>query len=111
MAAPPQRIRRKAAGLAAAFALLPALSGCGGVSMADSGNSTFTTMGFMQSDALASDRMDAARKALEPDGLHIQVNEGAFDSQQFLSAVAAGDAPTRSSWTAPSSAATRPAER
>ncbi|WP_327664708.1 MULTISPECIES: extracellular solute-binding protein [unclassified Streptomyces] len=93
MAAPPQRIRRKAAGLAAAFALLPALSGCGGVSMASSGNSTFTTMGFMQSDALASDRMDAARKALEPDGLHIQVNEGAFDSQQFLSAVAAGDAP------------------
>ncbi|MGW2344246.1 extracellular solute-binding protein [Streptomyces sp. NPDC001661] len=93
MAAPPQRIRRKAAGLAAAFALLPALSGCGGVSMADSGDSTFTTMGFMQSDALASDRMNAARKALAPDGLRIQVNEGAFDSQQFLSAVAAGDAP------------------
>ncbi|MEU0370699.1 extracellular solute-binding protein [Streptomyces sp. NPDC006283] len=48
-------------------------------------------MGFGLADALATDRMESARKALK--GLDVKVNEGAFDPQQFLSAVAAGDAP------------------
>ncbi|MFJ8886743.1 extracellular solute-binding protein [Streptomyces sp. NPDC102402] len=97
MAAPPPQTRsrapRRATGLVAALALLPALTGCGGVSLADTGSDTFTTMGFGLGDALAIDRLDTARAALEAQGLTVKVNEGAFDEQQFLSAVAAGDPP------------------
>jgi multiple sugar transport system substrate-binding protein len=89
--ASPQRTRRKATGLVAALALFPALTGCGGVSLAQASDSTFTTMGFGLGDALAIDRTDSARKALGD--LDLKVNEGAFDPQQFLSAVAAGDPP------------------
>lgn len=99
MAAPPPRAgsgtrasgkaRRAALALAAVTGLLPATA-CGGVGFADADN-TFVTMGFGLSDALATVRMDEARDALT--GMRIQVNEGAFDEQQFLSAVAAGDPP------------------
>jgi multiple sugar transport system substrate-binding protein len=91
MAAPPsrRRLRRTLAGLAAVTALLP-VSACGGVGFADTTDS-FTTMGFGLGDALATVRMDLARKKLAP--MDVQINEGAFDEQQFLSAVAAGDPP------------------
>ncbi|WP_079193070.1 extracellular solute-binding protein [Streptomyces sp. CB02460] len=104
MAAPPPQPRDRAlrsttgprsAGqaLVAALVLLPALTGCGGVTFADSRSDTFTTMGFGLGDALAADRLDTARTALKARGLTVKVNEGAFDEQQFLSAVAAGDPP------------------
>jgi multiple sugar transport system substrate-binding protein len=78
--------------VAAVLALLP-LSACGGVSVADNRSGTLTTMGFGLGDAIATSRIDDARKALSPKGLELQINEGAFDEQQFLSAVAAGDPP------------------
>ncbi|MEV8565442.1 extracellular solute-binding protein [Streptomyces sp. NPDC051322] len=78
-------------GLVSGFALLPVLTGCGGLSVTGGDPDSFTTMGYGMGDALATDRIDTARAALP--GLHIKVNEGAFDQQQFLSAVAAGDPP------------------
>ncbi|MFE4724410.1 hypothetical protein ACFRLW_50330, partial [Streptomyces sp. NPDC056728] len=93
MAAPPPRTRRRTTGLVAALALLPALTGCGGVSLADTGDATFTTMGFTMGDALSSDRLETARTVLKQQDLTVKVNEGAFDQQQFLSAVAADDPP------------------
>jgi multiple sugar transport system substrate-binding protein len=92
MAAPPSRRRRRRrtlAGLVAAAGLLPATA-CGGVGFADTSN-TFTTMGFGMGDALATVRVDEARPVLG--GMKLEINEGAFDEQQFLSAVAAGNAP------------------
>jgi multiple sugar transport system substrate-binding protein len=90
MAAPtPHRTRRLLASLAAVSGLL-SLSACGGVHLTGGGTDTFTTMGYGLGDALAGARMDEARKAL---GIRIQVNEGSFDEQQFLSSVAAGDPP------------------
>jgi multiple sugar transport system substrate-binding protein len=94
MAAPPGTIRRRTTALLSvlsALALLPVLAGCGGVRVGDAGAGTFTTMGYGMGDALATDRIATAAKALP--GLHIQVDQGAFDEQQFLSAVAAGDPP------------------
>ncbi len=70
-------------------ALLP-VTACGGVGFADDSD-TFTTMGFGLGDALANTRIDLASETL--DGVALQVNEGAFDEQQFLSAVAADDPP------------------
>jgi multiple sugar transport system substrate-binding protein len=90
MAAPPGRTRRAACALAAVLGLLP-VSACGGVSVAGGSSDTFITMGFGLGDAIATSRVDDARKALG--GVELQVNEGAFDEQQFLSAVAAGDPP------------------
>ncbi|WP_181766555.1 extracellular solute-binding protein [Streptomyces albidus (ex Kaewkla and Franco 2022)] len=90
MAAPSGRTRRTACSVAAVLGLLP-LAACGGVSVADDTSTTFTTMGFGLGDAIATSRIDDARKAL--DGMELQINEGAFDEQQFLSAVAAGDPP------------------
>jgi multiple sugar transport system substrate-binding protein len=72
--------------------MLP-LAACGGVSVAGDREDTFSTMGFGLSDAIATSRIDDARKALAPSGLKLQLNEGAFDEQQFLSSVAAGDPP------------------
>ncbi|WP_314174112.1 extracellular solute-binding protein [Streptomyces winkii] len=80
------------AAAAAVLVLLP-LAACGGVSVADNRSGTFTTMGFGLGDAIATSRIDDARKALAPKGMELQINEGAFDEQQFLSAVAAGDPP------------------
>ncbi|MEV6960766.1 extracellular solute-binding protein [Streptomyces sp. NPDC051207] len=90
MAAPsPQRTRRRLTCVTAVYGLL-SLTACGGVSLTGDGSSTFTTMGYGLGDALAGARMDEARKAL---GIEIQVNEGSFDEQQFLSSVAADDPP------------------
>lgn len=90
MAAPsPLRVRRRLAHSAVAFGLL-SLTACGGVDFTGDASNTFTTMGYGLGDALAGARMDEARKAL---GITIQVNEGSFDEQQFLSSVAADDPP------------------
>ncbi|MGI5397447.1 extracellular solute-binding protein [Streptomyces sp. CA-251251] len=91
MVAAHHRTARRVLALVSALASVPALTGCGGVSFADTASTTFTTLGYGTDDALASDRVDTARAALK--GLRIQVNEGQFDEQQFLSAVAAGDPP------------------
>ncbi|HET6636927.1 MAG TPA: extracellular solute-binding protein [Streptomyces sp.] len=92
MAAPPQRSRPRRALLTIAVVtgLLPAATACGGVHFA-AGKQPFTTMGYGLGDALATVRLHEAQKALGD--TKIQVNEGAFDEQQFLSAVAADDAP------------------
>ncbi|KAF4407716.1 MULTISPECIES: extracellular solute-binding protein [Streptomyces] len=94
MTAPPphhrRRHRRPAALAAVAALLLPAATACGGVGLADTSD-TFTTMGYGMGDALATVRVEKARKTLGT--MKLEVNEGAFDEQQFLSAVAAGDPP------------------
>ncbi|QPP05550.1 extracellular solute-binding protein [Streptomyces bathyalis] len=87
------RAARPAVAAAAALLGLLPLTACGGVSVADNRSGTFTTMGFGLGDAIATSRIDDARKALAPRGMDLQINEGAFDEQQFLSAVAAGDPP------------------
>lgn len=92
MAAPPHRRRRRrrtTAALAAVAALLPATA-CGGVGFADTSD-TFTTMGYGMGDALATVRVEESKHVLGP--MNLEINEGAFDEQQFLSAVAAGDPP------------------
>lgn len=86
---PSRRLRRTLVTLAAATSLLPATA-CGGVGLADDSD-TFTTMGFGLGDALASVRVEEATKAVGD--LEVKVNEGAFDEQQFLSSVAAGEPP------------------
>lgn len=92
MAAPPQlrRLRRPLVALAAAACLAPAAA-CGGVSLADDDSDALTTMGFTRGDAIANVRLDMATEALA--GTDVRVTEGAFDEQQFLSSVAAGDPP------------------
>ncbi|PWR06647.1 sugar ABC transporter substrate-binding protein [Micromonospora acroterricola] len=84
---------------ATAFAgvLTLALSGCGGVGGgSDAGGGTATegalsTMGFGFSDEIAITRVDAFKRD-HPD-VDLKVTEGAFDEQQFLSAVASGNPP------------------
>ncbi|HEV7909136.1 MAG TPA: extracellular solute-binding protein [Pseudonocardiaceae bacterium] len=68
------------------------ITGCGGLGAtpADAPN-TLVTTGFALPDEHATARVDVFRKA-NP-GVGLQINEGAFDEQQFLSAVAAGDPP------------------
>ncbi|MEV7326934.1 extracellular solute-binding protein [Micromonospora sp. NPDC093244] len=74
-----------------------ALSGCGGVGGSDdAGGGTATkgalsTMGFGFSDEIATTRIDAFKRD-HPD-VELKVTEGAFDEQQFLSAVASGNPP------------------
>ncbi|GHH75924.1 sugar ABC transporter substrate-binding protein [Streptomyces sulfonofaciens] len=75
--------------MAAVATLLP-VTACGGVVSGDRAG-TFTTMGYSMGDTLATARVDVARKVLGT--TRLQVNQGAFDEQQFLSAVAAGDPP------------------
>lgn len=71
------------------------LSACGGVSAGgddDAGGevSSITTMGFGLGDEIATARVDAYT---EKSGVDVEVNEGGFDEQQFLSAVASGSPP------------------
>ncbi|MBM0279869.1 extracellular solute-binding protein [Micromonospora tarensis] len=74
-----------------------ALAGCGGVGGGDDekgGTATkgaLSTMGFGFSDEIATTRVDAFKRD-HPD-VELKVTEGAFDEQQFLSAVAAGNPP------------------
>jgi multiple sugar transport system substrate-binding protein len=80
------------------------VAACGGVGggggSADSGSSgaagtagpaTITTMGFSLPDEVATVRVDRFKKANAQ--ITIKINEGAFDEQQFLSAVAGGNPP------------------
>src|SRR5690242_7121919 len=87
--------RRGGLRLIVAAALAVALTGCGGLSQtrlfgADTGGS-LTTLGFGLPDEIATTRVDLFRTQ-HPD-VDLRVNEGAFDAQQFLSAVAGGHPP------------------
>ncbi|QTR04447.1 extracellular solute-binding protein [Saccharothrix algeriensis] len=78
--------------LVAAVLPLLVLSGCGGLgSDGADGPDTLVTMGFGLPDEHATARV-AAFRAANP-RVDLRINEGAFDEQQFLSAVAAGDPP------------------
>ena len=78
-------------GLLAAAMLLATACGGVGSSGTPSGSKAVTTMGFGLPDEHATARVDAFKKA-HPD-ITVKVNEGAFDEQQFLSAVASGNPP------------------
>ncbi|RLP91958.1 MULTISPECIES: extracellular solute-binding protein [unclassified Micromonospora] len=88
---------RKLGSTALAGVLALALSACGGVGGgSDAGGGTATrgalsTMGFGFSDEIATTRVDAFKRD-HPD-VELKVTEGAFDEQQFLSAVASGNPP------------------
>jgi len=71
-----------------------AVASCGGVGNNNEpaqGKSQVTTMGFGLPDEHATARVDAV-KAANPN-IEIKINEGAFDEQQFLSAVASNQPP------------------
>ncbi|HST64479.1 MAG TPA: extracellular solute-binding protein [Mycobacteriales bacterium] len=75
--------------------VLAATAGCGGLSQtrllgSDTGGA-LTSQGFGLVDEIASSRVDVYRKKF-PD-VDLRINEGAFDAQQFLSAVASGRPP------------------
>ncbi len=83
-------------GLASLLVVCGLVASCGGVGSDESGGGDgeavrITTMGFGLPDEHATARVDAFRSA-NPD-IEVRVNEGAFDEQQFLSAVAADDSP------------------
>jgi multiple sugar transport system substrate-binding protein len=74
--------------------LVLVLAGCGGVGSGDDdagGRVTLTTMGFGLPDEHATARIDAFKAANK--NVDVHVNEGDFDDQQFLAAVASGDVP------------------
>ena len=88
--------RLRATALAGVLTL--AISGCGGVGGggdsgggATKGGGALSTMGFGLSDEIAKTRVDAFKKD-HPD-VQLTITEGAFDEQQFLTAVAAGTPP------------------
>jgi multiple sugar transport system substrate-binding protein len=88
--------------LVVGFVLLPLLAACGGVGGSDdtggpdgSGGGpggVVDTMGFSLQDVIASTRVQAVEDA-HP-GLRVEVAEGGFDEQQFLSSVASGEPPS-----------------
>lgn len=82
--------------LGAVAALVGAsMAGCGGLGQTrlfgSAGGDAVTTMGFGLGDEIATARVDLFRQR-HPD-VPLQVNEGGFDAQQFLSATAAGRPP------------------
>ncbi|GII75231.1 sugar ABC transporter substrate-binding protein [Sphaerisporangium rufum] len=79
-----------AGGLAACGGVGSSGGGTGGASSGGEGGA-LTTMGFGFPDEIATVRVDAFKKAY-PD-VRLAVNEGQFDEQAFLSAVAAGNPP------------------
>jgi multiple sugar transport system substrate-binding protein len=87
--------RLRATALAGVLAL--AVSGCGGVGGGKDtggggkGGGALSTMGFGLSDEIARTRVDAFKRD-HPD-VQLNITEGAFDEQQFLSAVASGNPP------------------
>lgn len=96
-----RRFIRSVGSVAAAAALL-ATAGCavgtGGAAHTPSAFSSATPVsgeldvsGFSLSDEVATTRIDLAKKQLG--GVSLQLTEGDLDLQQFLSSVAAGDAP------------------
>ncbi|TDC36100.1 extracellular solute-binding protein [Micromonospora sp. 15K316] len=87
---------RKLGAAALAGVLALAAGGCGGVGGGDDAGGTATsgtlsTMGFGLSDEIATSRVDAFKRD-HPD-VDLKITEGAFDEQQFLSAVASGNPP------------------
>ncbi|MGK5741911.1 extracellular solute-binding protein [Micromonospora sp. URMC 103] len=88
---------RKLRATAIAGVLALAVSGCGGVGGGDddaggtAAKGTLSTMGFGLSDEIASTRVDAFKR--DHPGVDLKITEGAFDEQQFLSAVASGNPP------------------
>ncbi|HEY8456349.1 MAG TPA: extracellular solute-binding protein [Actinopolymorphaceae bacterium] len=89
--------RTGVAASAVAFAL--ALAACGGVGADDepesgsdstTGPQSFTVSGFGADDEIGQIRLALAEKNL---GAKAKLNKGAFDEQQFLAAVAAGNPP------------------
>ncbi|GAA1264299.1 extracellular solute-binding protein [Sphaerisporangium rubeum] len=87
---------RRAGRVAAASLLVAVVTACGGVGSAGggggtAGSSALTTMGFGLPDEIASVRVDRFKKA-HPD-VKLTINQGQFDEQAFLSAVAAGEPP------------------
>ncbi|WP_221891159.1 ABC transporter substrate-binding protein [Microbispora sp. KK1-11] len=92
---PSRRNRTGMVVLAGALAAVLPLSACGGVGAARGasagGGSALTTMGFGFPDEIATTRVDAFKKA-HP-GVRLTVNQGQFDEQAFLSAVASGNPP------------------
>lgn len=88
---------RKLGAAALAGVLALAVGGCGGVGGGgdDAGGTaasgTLSTMGFGLSDEIATSRVDAFKRD-HPD-VDLKITEGAFDEQQFLSAVASGNPP------------------
>ncbi|GIH96168.1 extracellular solute-binding protein [Planobispora siamensis] len=90
----------RAATAALATVLTATVAACGGVGSGGGGGggggttggqSSLTTMGFGLPDEIATVRVDAFKKA-RPD-VTLRINEGQFDEQAFLSAVASGNAP------------------
>jgi multiple sugar transport system substrate-binding protein len=81
--------------LALLTTLLLGLTACGGVGGDSPGDSsgkiTLTTMGFGLPDEHATARVDVYRK--DHSDVDVRINEGAFDEQQFLSAVASDSPP------------------
>ncbi|WP_439427518.1 extracellular solute-binding protein [Micromonospora sp. LA-10] len=89
---------RKLRATALAGVLTLAISGCGGVGGGgDSGgggaegSGALSTMGFSLSDEIATTRVDAFKR--DHADVRLTITEGAFDEQQFLSAVASGNPP------------------
>ncbi|QLQ36039.1 extracellular solute-binding protein [Micromonospora robiginosa] len=88
---------RKLRATALVGVLALAVSGCGGVGGGgdsgggEKGSGALSTMGLSLSDEIATTRVDAFKRD-HPD-VRLQVTEGAFDEQQFLSAVASGNPP------------------
>ncbi|MFC3500459.1 extracellular solute-binding protein [Micromonospora krabiensis] len=89
---------RKLRATALAGVLALTVAGCGGVGGGDDGDTggtatkgALSTMGFGLSDEIATTRVDAFKRD-HPD-VNLKITEGAFDEQQFLSAVASGNPP------------------
>ncbi|MER7443119.1 extracellular solute-binding protein [Micromonospora avicenniae] len=87
---------RKLGAITLAGLLALAAGGCGGVGGGDdaggtAASGTLSTMGFGLSDEIATSRVDAFKRD-HPD-VDLKITEGAFDEQQFLSAVASGNPP------------------
>ncbi|MDG4824843.1 extracellular solute-binding protein [Asanoa sp. WMMD1127] len=85
-------------GIAVLAAVTLAVGGCGGVGGGDddsgggaAGKGAITTLGFSLPDEIATTRVETFKKA-HPD-IPVTITEGAFDEQQFLSAVASGNPP------------------
>ncbi|MEE6257334.1 extracellular solute-binding protein [Plantactinospora sonchi] len=86
----------KGPGLAALLTLALGVTGCGGVGGGDgtdggTGSGSLTTLGFSLPDEIATTRVDRFKQA-HPD-VTVNISEGAFDEQVFLSAVADGNPP------------------
>ncbi|MBM0224737.1 ABC transporter substrate-binding protein [Micromonospora sp. ATA51] len=79
-------------------ALALGVSACGGVNKSSNSDATkggdsgsLSTMGFGKPDDVGQARIDAFKSAYPK--VQLNINEGDFDPQQFLSAVATGNAP------------------